>query len=516
MTDQTYGPAAREWLMTRLQTCLIACASLILLADWLFYGRRLGISVLLFMVALGAFSLIANGLNARRKEIATAVAILIVALIPLVESTNLLALAFGAAGVSAFALMVSGHWQGALATRLWAMLGLYAAGPWRSAAAALHEHRGRRVIGQRQTLLGRLSLWIVPLLLCGVFLMLFASANPLIDRWLHAIDIYALLGILDSSRMIFWLIVAGLTWPLLYVTARKQRVAKVPAAKLETTEAEEKPAGLALLSDGTILRSLVLFNLLFAMQSSMDAAYLWGGVALPDGMSYAAYAHRGAYPLMATALLAAGFVLAALRPGSSAERSPLMRRLVYLFVGQNVLLVVSSILRLDLYVAAYSLTMLRVAAFIWMGLVAFGLVMIIARIALNRSNGWLVGGNLIAAGIVLYACSMANFSDVIARYNIRHAFEGGRGLDLCYLSSLGPQAVPAIDHFIAQRRAQGDFDGSTVKALSARRDMLAARVENPRRDWRSWSFGDHRLWRYLKKRRAAGAPDLKPSQPTEG
>jgi Response regulator receiver domain/Domain of unknown function (DUF4173) len=37
-------------------------------------------------------------------------------------------------------------------------------------------------------------------------------------------------------------------------------------------------------------------------------------------------------------------------------------------VGQNILLVVSSIFRLDLYVAAYSLAYLRLAAFIGMGL----------------------------------------------------------------------------------------------------------------------------------------------------
>jgi uncharacterized protein DUF4153 len=79
-------------------------------------------------------------------------------------------------------------------------------------------------------------------------------------------------------------------------------------------------------------------------------------------MTYAAYARRGAYPLIITALLAAGFVLAALRPGGAGERSPIIRKLVYLWVAQNVLLVISSILRLEVYVAAYSLTLLRAAA----------------------------------------------------------------------------------------------------------------------------------------------------------
>ena len=98
--------------------------------------------------------------------------------------------------------------------------------------------------------------------------------------------------------------------------------------------------------------------------------YLWGNATLPADISYASYAHHGAYPLIVTALLAAGFVLAAMKPGGPAEQSRVIRPLVYLWVAQNVLLVASSILRLDLYVQIYLLTYWRVAAFIWMLLVA--------------------------------------------------------------------------------------------------------------------------------------------------
>ena len=82
-----------------------------------------------------------------------------------------------------------------------------------------------------------------------------------------------------------------------------------------------------------------------------------------------------------------------MRPGSNAERSPLMRALVFLWVGQNVLLVVSSILRLDLYVETYLLTYWRVAAFIWMLIVAVGLILIVVRIVTYRSNAWLISAN---------------------------------------------------------------------------------------------------------------------------
>ena len=141
-----------------------------------------------------------------------------------------------------------------------------------------------------------------------------------------------------------------------------------------------------LLGEQAMSRSLMLFNALFALQTVLDLAYLWGGATLPDGMSHAEYAHRGAYPLIVTALLAAGFVLIAMRPGGPAEQSRLIRPLVLLWTGQNILLVISSMLRLDLYVAAYSLTYLRLAAFIWMVLVATGLLLILIQILLKKPN----------------------------------------------------------------------------------------------------------------------------------
>ena len=151
-------------------------------------------------------------------------------------------------------------------------------------------------------------------------------------------------------------------------------------------------------------RSLILFNALFALQSGLDLIYLWGGATLPDGMSHAEYAHRGAYPLIVTALLAAGFVLIAMRPGGPAEQSRLIRPLVLAWIGQNVLLVISSIFRLDLYVAAFSLTYLRLAAFIWMGLVAAGLLLILIQIMLRKPISWLVTANAATLVLALYGC----------------------------------------------------------------------------------------------------------------
>jgi hypothetical protein len=244
-----------------------------------------------------------------------------------------------------------------------------------------------------------------------------------------------------------------------------------------------------------VTNALVLFNVMFAIQTLLDALYLWGGVELPDGMTYATYAHRGAYPLVVTAILAGAFVIVAtsrLRPGK------IMRGLIYLWVGQNVLLLVSSVLRLELYVSVYSLTHLRVAAFIWMGLLVVGFGLIIARMVFEKGNPWLVTWNGASAGVVLYVCCFVNFADVIARYNISYSFpvfRDGRLRDNAYICGLGPHALPAI-------LDNGLFKG-TPPCEKNSYEGLPVLVYRAPETWRGWGFRDWRLGHYLAARRQA-------------
>lgn len=202
-------------------------------------------------------------------------------------------------------------------------------------------------------------------------------------------------------------------------------------------------------SVASVRLSLIAFNLLFAMQNLMDAAYLSGTIAMPKGITLAEYAHRGAYPLIVTALLAALFVIVTLRPGSSTAAVPMIRRLVVLWIAQNIVLVGSSILRTLDYVEAYSLTVLRISALAWMLLVAVGLMLICWRLLMAKSAGWLINANLAAAAVLLTVASFVDLGNVAAWWNIRHAREaGGTGaaLDLCYLSELGSSSLlPLIE-----------------------------------------------------------------------
>jgi hypothetical protein len=397
--------------------------------------------------------------------------------------------------MAVFALVLSGRLTGDLIQRVSTVAALILIGPFRlrNVAARLSSPADPH----------DWSVWLMPAALGAVFVGLFAAANPLIENWLSRIDVERVLSELDMSRIGFWLLAASIAWPFIHVRARPFTKAGLPSAPTKPGEPAESPG--RIFTPAAILRALIVFNALFAIQTVLDITYLWGGAVLPDGMTHAEYAHRGAYPLIVTALLAAAFVLAAMRPGSQSERVPAIRVLVYLWTGQNVMLVISAILRLNLYVAAYSLTLLRVAAFLWMLLVAVGFVLIVARIALNRSNGWLVSLNLAALATLLYVCSFVNFPHVIASYNVAHCREvtgASTNLDVDYLLNLGPYAIPALDPFLAAR-PDALYRKQPGHSVPVRVHLYNGLIQLHRKkmsDWRGWTFRGWRLMRDLDGR----------------
>ena len=488
MTTDTVniGPALASRPKPNYLKC-VAAAALVAEADFLFYGHPPGISILIFALTLATISMVTNPVIANRRTMAIAPFVLIVSLIPIIEDCNLLSELFAALGVATFALMMTTELTGSLRLRARRATHLLAAGPGQVVQSLAGIQAPTHAKGEITSRVSALVVWVVPLTLSGVFLWLFVAANPVMETLVAQLDLRDLLAQISIPRVLFWLTVSSLTWSFV---AMRPRAAKMrPAAATSTA----KPAN-ALFGDGAILRSLILFNGLFALQTAMDIGFLWGGFALPNGMTYAAYAHRGAYPLMVTALLAGGFVIAAMQPGSTAAQSRLMRMLVLVWIAQNVMLVISSILRLDLYIAVYSLTMWRIAAFIWMGLVAAGLVWLIVRVAMNWSNGWLVDMNLATAMLVLYACCFVNFPRVIAEYNVtngRVAIECPV-FDKYYIQSLGPEVIPIMDELKSRRggRCLLESDLYSRAKLSASHNSLMS-------DWRAWSFRGWRLEQYL-------------------
>jgi hypothetical protein len=142
------------------------------------------------------------------------------------------------------------------------------------------------------------------------------------------------------------------------------------------------------------------------------------------------------------------------------------------------------------YVEAYSLTELRIAALIWMALVAIGLALICYRLLRGKSSAWLINANALAAALVLAGCAWVDLGAVSASWNVRHAREAGgqgAGIDLCYLHELGSSALlPLIE-----------LEGRPLPAeLRERvqwlRSRIMDRLATEQADWHGWTLSGAR------------------------
>jgi hypothetical protein len=342
-----------------------------------------------------------------------------------------------------------------------------------------------RVFGLRRS--GLIEVAILPVIAAGVFGVMLLAANPLLER--------ILINVIDTSvyNLLSWrlVIVFPLTLTLCWSVLRDSAVFTGPQMGPSNARWHAtffKPV--------SVIATLLLLNLLFAAENLLDIQHVWQEGALPYGFTHAQYVHRGSYTLIITVIMAAGFIMMALRPGSATAESRQVRALVYLFAAQNFLLVASSAKRTLSYIADYGMTEWRLAGLIWMALVALGLAFTVMRIVQNRDNHWLVQVNVKAAALLMLVCAFADFRPFIAEWNVDRAIAIGtsRKMDIDYLEKLGVSALPALHRL--SLAFPNEIKPSTSHAeqpLYVRQvyvicNVIKSKARDTQSNWQSWTL----------------------------
>ena len=240
------------------------------------------------------------------------------------------------------------------------------------------------------------------------------------------------------------------------------------------------------LAPSEIAVALSLLNVLFIAFLAVQVRYLFGGASLvqvTEGLTYAEYARRGFFEMVAATtfvvpvLLVADWAALDDAVGRRALRATSML-LVLLLVG----VLGSAAYRMRLYQDAYGLTEQRlyVSVFIvWLTAVLGWLVLTVLR---GRRRGFAFGA--IAGGLACIAALHAlNPHALIARVNISRAAHGAE-VDGSYLRSLSADAVPTL---IARLPALPEAERCQVAV------MLEKRWSGERPGgWRTWNLSDAR------------------------
>ncbi len=235
---------------------------------------------------------------------------------------------------------------------------------------------------------------------------------------------------------------------------------------------------------------LACLDALFAAFVAFQVAYLFGGrdTLEAGGLTYADYARRGFFELLAAAGLAA--LVVATLDARVRQRSRAFVAGAIVLVGLTGVTLVSSFLRLRLYQDAYGWTELRFWVLLSIGWLAAALLALGVLVARGRSGRLVhVLGALGIAAVVV--ANVVGPQGYVAGRNLERALDpalvppGGRaGLDGAYLATLGDDAVPAMVEALPDL---GGPDRLAVRAhLEERRRALA--TDPGLTAWPAWNL----------------------------
>lgn len=463
---------------------LVSALIVALAADFLFWHHPVGWTASLFGVSLAGLTIFfyRDSLCSGVRRIAGPIIVLLVAVISCTLHRSILGIILGLAGLAGVAIAVQPdrflslvQWITELAKFVGyaAVLSLYEIG----------NHLKRQKFFNPK-LINQVKIWLIAICLAAGFLALFAMANPVLEEWLKilrskiaALDLHLDFSIIPRAGLflVFGLFVWALMGYRCSVIAGDGDVKEPPTLPVSFTDV-----------------CLILFNLVFAVQSVLDIGYLFSGVQLPEEFTYAEYAHRGFYPLWVASMLAGGFML--LFWSDDPKKYPpskLRNTLLFIWIGQNVLLLFSTIYRMHLYVCVYSLTFLRVAALSGMVLVLAGLASITVRIVRRKNIGWLLNVNGCAVIAVLLLLAVANVSSRVAWFNVKHCKESsgsGSNLDVRYLYKLGVETLPALVHFVEKHP-----DAPRIEYAQDVIGYMRKEFESGMGNWRGWTISRYKI-----------------------
>jgi hypothetical protein len=354
--------------------------------------------------------------------------------------------------------------------------------PLSALAAALPSLRGRPATHRVAPVLRGLLI-AVPLVI--LFVALFSAADAVFaqiteDLFDWDLDLGSLPGRLVVTALVAWLS-AGL---FVFVAGGTDRP---PQAGSEVVR-----PGRFRLGSAEAVTVLVVLDVLFIGFVVLQGTYLFGGrdTLEASGLTYAEYARRGFFELLAVAFLVGGLILAAERFVRDRPRAYVLAAIG--LVVLTIVVLASALLRLRLYQGAYGWTELRfyvLAAIIWL---ALGALMAVVTLATDRSR-WLLHGVVVLSFGFGLAFNMIGPVRLVTEQNIQRALDpelvapgGETGLDIYYLASLGDDALPPL----AEHRCDVPLSEATYQALDMRISLLAG--DEGGGAWQAWNLSRER------------------------
>jgi len=263
---------------------------------------------------------------------------------------------------------------------------------------------------------------------------------------------------------------------------------------------------LALRNENTIgIISLVMLNILLLFINVLDIIYVWFGFTYTANINLKDYVHEGAGMLIFSIVLAMLVLLFFFRANLNFyKKNKWLRYGAYGWIFQNMILVISVLLRDSYYIQHMGLAYKRIGVLVFLIMVLMGLITVFIKIQQRKTSYYLWRVNGWFAIVLLVAASCIHWDETIARYNLTH--KNTIPVDVKFLLTLSDKTIPLVQQNIDVLKGEklpvqpeGDYeDRSAMPEVFERRkkEFLEAQQKY---SWLSWNVSDAYVKKYLSQ-----------------
>lgn len=377
---------------------------------------------------------------------------------------------------------------------------------------------------------------VIPVLLLVIFLMIYSSGNSIFSSYLSKIsdtisnwfeNFFEVFSLQRIFFLLFGLYITG--WIILKSKSnyfeRKEKQQKdelirerVPVAKKKEDvwnamfiEMLGKLANgmMALKNMNTVgLISLVLLNILLLIINTIDIVYIWFGFKYGANVDLYAIIHQGTDMLIISILLAMVVLIIFFKGNLNFYRAnKWLKYAAYIWLIQNLVLVVSVFLRDYHYININGLAYKRIGVLFYLALVLVGLASVFWKIYAKKTNYFLFRVNAWALIILLIGSATVNWDYLIASYNIKRHEKILMPVE--YMVTLSNKALPVLDQNIDVLRDQikkhkqygynNSYDEYLINGLKVRQNAFLR--EQKDYTWLSYNMADAEVIKYFEDKK---------------
>ncbi len=335
----------------------------------------------------------------------------------------------------------------------------------------------------------KVKMVIIPLAVISIFISLYASANPLFQSLIDKINLDFISWQWIQFTAIGFLIMFGFFYQS-YIPALSEadELAKNNLTRIRKNKPFSNFIGLKYeYKTGWLL--LLLLNILLLVFNGLDINFLLFNEAPVQVQSD--YLHQGVNTLITSIILAILVILYYFRRNLNFYKNNKgLRILAYLWVAQNMVLVITTLAKNANYIAHDGLTYKRIGVYVFLFLTFIGLVTTFLKVNKIKSNWFLVRINSILFYCIFVIGTFFNWDGIITAYNLQN----NENIDIEYLTSLTDANVPQLVDLVKERSIF--FTENQKEAVAFKKTDFLYKMENI--DWQSWSYRNWKVAQTLK------------------